>query len=41
MITNSPVTTKNIDLANRIVGPDVETIKVKTTRRKQIQWLMI
>jgi len=36
MITNNPITTKDIDLAERIIGPDIGTIKGKTTRRKPI-----
>lgn len=33
-ITNNPVTTKDIEIAGKIVGPDVSTLKRKTTRQK-------
>jgi len=36
MITNNPITTKDVDLAERIFGTDRGTIKGKTTRRKPI-----
>jgi len=37
MITNNPITAKDIDLAERIFGPDKGTIKGSTSRRNQFQ----
>jgi len=36
IITNNLITTKGVDLAERIFGHDIETIKGKPTRRKPI-----
>ncbi len=36
MIRDNPVTTKDVDLAEQVFGPDIGTIKGKTTRRKPI-----
>ena len=33
-ITNSPVTTADVDLAEKIFGPDIATIKGKATQQK-------
>ena len=35
-IANLPVTTKDVDIAEKIFGPDLGTIKGKTTRRKPL-----
>ena len=32
-ITNNPVTTEDIEIAEKIFGPDIGTLKGKTTRR--------
>ncbi|KAG7371066.1 reverse transcriptase RNA-dependent DNA polymerase [Nitzschia inconspicua] len=36
MIGNNPVTTKDIELAEKIFGPDISTLKGKTTRAKPV-----
>jgi hypothetical protein len=36
LIRDNPVTTKDVDLAEHIFGPDVGTVKGKTTRRKPL-----
>jgi hypothetical protein len=36
LIRDNPVTTKDVDLAAHIFGPDVGTVKGKTTRRKPL-----
>jgi len=36
MITINPIKTKDIDLVERIFGPDIHTIKGKTSRSKPI-----
>ena len=37
MISNNPVTTEDINVAERIFGPDIGALKGKTTRRKPVQ----
>ena len=34
IIQNSPVTVEDIEIAEKIFGPDVSTLKVKTTRQR-------
>jgi hypothetical protein len=36
MIKNNPVTTADVELAEKIFGPDIATLKGKTTRRKPV-----
>ncbi len=36
LIRDNPVTTKDVDLAEHIFGPDIGTVKGKTTRRKPL-----
>ncbi len=35
LLTNCPVTVRNVDNANRIFGPDLANLRGKTTRTKQ------
>jgi hypothetical protein len=35
-IKNNPVTTKDIEIAEKIFGPDISSLKGKTTRQKPI-----
>jgi hypothetical protein len=37
MISNNPVTTEDINVAERIFGPDIGTLKGKTTRQNPVQ----
>jgi hypothetical protein len=36
VITNNPVTTKDIKIAEEIFGPDIGSLKGKTTKRKPV-----
>jgi hypothetical protein len=35
-IKNNPVTTEDVDIAKKIFGPDISSLKGKTTRRKPV-----
>ena len=35
-IKNNPVTTEDLDIAKKIFGPDISSLKGKTTRRKPV-----
>jgi hypothetical protein len=37
-IKNNPFTTEDIDIAKKILGPDISSLKGKTTRRKPVAY---